>query len=156
MYPLVNWRKVVPLESFIYDIKLFYFVGYFGKYLNEYNGTYIPAGWREWLGLVKNSRFYNYTVNFNGQKMKHEDNYYQDYFTDLIANDSVTFLKRSKQYFPKRYFIILLLLQHRQDNALSQIPVVIWCDQNLFQSIQNHMSVQLLAWHKSERGWSFH
>ena len=34
--------------------------------------------------------------------MKHGDNYYMDYFTDLIANDSVTFLKQSKQYFPGR------------------------------------------------------
>jgi len=51
------------------------------------------------VGLYKNSRFYNYTLNFNGQKVKHDDNYYRDYFTDLIANDSVTFLKQSKQYF---------------------------------------------------------
>ena len=47
---------------------LFYISGYFGKYLNKYAGKHVPAGWDEWVGLKGNSKFYNYTLNVNGNR----------------------------------------------------------------------------------------
>uniref|UniRef100_A0A8D8W5N5 Extracellular sulfatase SULF-1 homolog n=1 Tax=Cacopsylla melanoneura TaxID=428564 RepID=A0A8D8W5N5_9HEMI len=85
-----------------------YRTGYFGKYLNKYNGSHVPPGWREWGGLIFNSKYYNYSINMNGRKIKHGDNYLNDYYTDLIANDSVQFLRQSKQSFSKKPIMLVM------------------------------------------------
>lgn len=81
---------------------------FFGKYLNEYNGSYVPVGWKEWSGLVRNSKYYNYTVNTNGVKVKYGSNYETDYFPDLITNQSLKFIAENKGSFPENPFLLVM------------------------------------------------
>ncbi|XP_071854810.1 extracellular sulfatase Sulf-2-like isoform X2 [Apostichopus japonicus] len=96
-----HWRRGPERRNFGAFLQAAsYRTGYFGKYLNNYDGSYIPPGWTEWAGLIGNSKFYKYAINHNGQVERHGYDYHQDYLPDLIANDSMSFFKVSKRAFP--------------------------------------------------------
>lgn len=119
-----------------YSNTLFKFgLAFFGKYLNEYNGSYIPPGWREWSALIKNSQFYNYSLNINGRKVKHFDNYHLDYYPDLIINDSLAYLRMSKQKASYKPLLMVLSFPspHGPEDAAPQY-------QHLFFNVTTHRS----------------
>ena len=66
---------------------------YYGKYLNRYSGDHVPAGWSRWAGLVRNSRYYNYTLNIDGKLEHHGDRYETDYLPDLITNKTLALIR---------------------------------------------------------------
>ncbi|XP_076067014.1 extracellular sulfatase Sulf1 isoform X2 [Oratosquilla oratoria] len=105
----VRWQQTHERRTFAtYLNDAGYRTGYFGKYLNKYNGSHVPAGWREWAGLLMNSKYYNYTVNRNSKKVKYGEHYPQDYYPRVITEDGIEFIRTSKSMASHPPFMMVL------------------------------------------------
>lgn len=104
----VAWQKTEEGHTFPALLKAFagYQTFFAGKYLNQYGHSeaggveHVPPGWSYWVGLEKNSKYYNYTLSVNGKAQNHGSDYSKDYLTDVLANMSLDFLQYKSNYQP--------------------------------------------------------
>lgn len=50
----------------------------------QYFSEKVPPGYTEWYGLQGNSKYYNYSLNENGNLMNYRDAE-EDYLTDVLV-----------------------------------------------------------------------
>jgi len=88
-----------------------------------------------------NSRYYNYSVNMNGKKIKHGFDYSRDYYPDLIANDSVAFLRQSKHNFARKPVMLVASFPapHGPEDSAPQFS-------HLFFNVTTHQWVRQTFW----------
>jgi N-acetylglucosamine-6-sulfatase len=72
-----------------------YRTGLFGKYLNGYEGTYVPPGWDRWFA-THDFRYFDYDVSDNGT-VRHFGTDDSDYLTDVISERTEAFIGESAQ-----------------------------------------------------------
>lgn len=99
----LGWQAEPEKHSVSTYLKdLGYTTYYSGKYLNRYGdspvggGAHVPPGWDEWLGLLGNSVYYDYTLSANGKPEKHGDTYSTDYLTDVLVSTSEMMMEMVK------------------------------------------------------------
>jgi N-acetylglucosamine-6-sulfatase len=74
-----------------------YRTGFFGKYLNGYEGTHVPPGWDRWVafsGARQAGRYFDYRLNVDGA-LRSFGSQASDYSTDVLAAKAETFIRNS-------------------------------------------------------------
>jgi N-acetylglucosamine-6-sulfatase len=61
-----------------------------GKYMNGYEGTHVPPGWDEWYAVSGN--YMSTRLNENGHIVEYDPE--QDYFTDVLAERAISYVRR--------------------------------------------------------------
>lgn len=79
---------------------------YAGKYLNKYFSKNVPVGYDQFFGLHGNSRYYNYTLNENGNLIEYKDSP-DDYLPNIIKSRALNFIQ--SQSAGKPFFAMLSL-----------------------------------------------
>ena len=62
-----------------------------GKYMNEYSGPEVPAGWSEWAGRTRGETLFDYRMNVNGTRVQYGHRI-REYQTDVVARRGVRFI----------------------------------------------------------------
>jgi arylsulfatase A-like enzyme len=74
-----------------------YQTAFFGKYLNGYgvdDPGYVPPGWDEWYGKLKEQKLYEYDINENGEVVSYGSEE-EDFFTDVLSEKATDFVERA-------------------------------------------------------------
>lgn len=100
-----NWIKNHEPQSFPARLKEAGYKTFFaGKYLNQYRTNEVPVGYDQWFGLLGNSKYYNFTLNENGNLVKYNDSA-EDYLTTIVKNRAIEFIQN--QSTGKPFFAML-------------------------------------------------
>lgn len=98
--------------------------------MNNYDGKRVPPGWNHWSGLVRNSRFYNYTLNINGRLERYGGDYKKDYFTNVITEESIKYFTEHTTKHPSKPLLMVVshAAPHGPEDAAPQY-------QNKFENV---------------------
>lgn len=68
-------------------------LSFFGQYgYKSAGGTeHVPQGWDWWIGLVGNSRYYNYTLSINGTAQHFTDQYLTNVIVSILLRNIVVY-----------------------------------------------------------------
>lgn len=100
-----------------------YWTSHVGKYLNGYQGTYVPPGWNDWFTQIMpgTSNYYNYSMNDNGTVVQYGSGA-SNYLTDVTTNRVLSLLNQ-KPFGNNPWFIKLdYFAPHNYLNAPTPAP----------------------------------